>query len=173
MRKPKTVSVQRGRLYATGATKAEAKANLEKQIDWACENSTHHVEKRFGLILIVTAQVWGFTIQVIDPATVQHGWVFSGTYQYGQVDYHDALTSARNWAAQNAWDKEIEDDEEHVRLSGLGDSQAEDLRNWIGFQRAYLKLQDEYKSSNECFHEARMMPRAERAALLRRPAKLD
>jgi hypothetical protein len=149
MRKPKTVTVARGWLCATGTTKAEAKANLEKQIDWACNAATLHVEKRFDRILIVAASPTGWTVEIVEPDTMANGSTHFSSCQYGLEPFDDVVASARNWAAQNAWTQDVDNDEWFIEQAGLKDSAKSsrgDLRGWIKWQRSYNSMIAEGKT---------------------------
>jgi hypothetical protein len=160
MRKTKTIAVTRGHLVGSGKTKTEAKADLEKQIDWACKADLTHVEMRYGLIVMVVSTPHGWTQKVFDPRTVVEGREIAGTCEIGRDrDYTGVLASARLWAAQNAWTIGQIDDEEFIARAGLpengsGFNTAADLRRWIKWQRNYAALIAEGKTPNEAHHLA-------------------
>lgn len=154
MRKPKTYYATRGYLTAEGASKTEAKANLEIMIDFACRNGTPKVESRFGLILIVAATANGYTHTIVDPAEMTHGKDRHCNTTYPQGHYTDALEGARSHAAQWAWNADVADDETFVTLAGLTPNKASELRSWINFQRSYIALKAQGASDAEAHARA-------------------
>ena len=156
MRKAKTVTVSRGWLTATGATKAEAKANLEPMIDAACNAAALHIEKRFECIIVVAANATGWSVSVCHPHTMESGGKLASTCQYGPQPYEDVVESARNWAAQNSWTVDITDDERFIEQSGLkpNTGKQDELRRWIKFQRRYIDLVAEGVTPNDAHRMA-------------------
>jgi hypothetical protein len=137
MRKP--VEVRRGDLRATGATKSEANAKLEKQIDWALDTGgASIVETRFGLILVLAGTPSGFWWQVIDPSNLVHGKQIYGTCFVGQIAYSDALDQMRAAAFQRAWTVFFRDDEALELAQVLPRTRA-DLQSWCKWQREQIK----------------------------------
>lgn len=134
-RKPKTFYATRGHLTASGATNAEAKANLSAMVDWACAAAMPVIESRFGLVLVIAASPNGYCSTVFNPADAEHG--AQGCFgQSPQGDYGTALQSARMHAAQIAWAATV-DDQSHVTAAQVG-NKAGELLSWIAFQRGYL-----------------------------------
>ena len=139
MRKTTTKTVKRGWCYGEGKTVAEAKANLEKQIDWACNASALHVERRYDSIIVLAATPLGWTVQMVRPDEMANGSSHHSSSAYGMdKTFEHVLASARLWAAQNAWSKDIDNDDWFVdEQSGLKGQYASDLRGWIKWQRSY------------------------------------
>lgn len=133
----KLQSARKGSLYAEGATVREAKAALQKKIDWACENHAPRIEQRFGYLIVIAASANGYESSVFHPDAIEHGdfYGFSRT-MYGQISLNEVLQSARLDAAQRAWTLAT-CDESHVIGSGLDSWHADDLRRWIRWQRHY------------------------------------
>ena len=153
MRKPTTAI--RGDLVAIGATKREAKANLEDLISWACENHALRIEFRFGFILIIAATANGYESALIDPKTIKpdENYGYGCRTTYGQIEVHDVLQSLRNHAAQNAWTLET-DDAAHILASGLDQRHCIDLQRWIDWQRHYARLRSEGMNDNDAYNAA-------------------
>lgn len=152
MRKAKTYFATRGDLTAEGATKAEAKANLDAMINWACQYRHPLVENRFGLLIVISHSSHGWQSIVIDPASRQHGGRWESFCGQGMGDYGDVLASARMHAAQNAWTPAA-DDEQHIALAGIAAKEGE-LRRWIAFQRRYLAAKAQGRSDNDSWNIA-------------------
>lgn len=148
----KTITKTRGYLTGYGKTAKEAKASLEKQIDWACSHSSTIIESRFGLIIIVSAYPGGYETSVFDPADLEHGKQRYCSTCHGPIEYTDALLSARMHAAQNAWHSERLDDAEHVERAGLTPSKARELADWIAWQRRFIAASKAGATVNEA-HE--------------------
>lgn len=138
MRKP--IEIRRGDLRATGATKSEAQAKLDKQIDWALDTGgANMVESRFGLVLILAGTPNGFWWQIIEPTELKHGKQMFGTCFVGQIAYSDALDQMRAAAFQRAWSVFAEDEIMIEMAQVLPRSQAE-LRSWCKWQREQVAL---------------------------------
>ena len=138
MVKRKKIQVaQRGWLRAEGATKTEAKRNLEPMVDYACRASALTVERRFDCLVVVTAFAGGWQYQAIPLDMLRHGDQAGCFTHAGQgEDYVKILQSARTHAAQLSWHHGC-DDERHVCAAGLDAERSNDLRRWCRFQRAY------------------------------------
>ena len=137
-KRPKVCRVSRGLLYAEGATKAEAKAKLESMIDWALNTPQPVIEQLNGRLIVIVAEPCGYSVNVFDPAELQHGQRRDSWWTSGQGEYTDALASARLHAAQMAWSHSVSDDAVFVEASGLAE-RAGELRSWITFQRSYAE----------------------------------
>lgn len=159
MRKAKRVYVSRGSLTADGATKSEAKANLESMIDAACGMESPIVEFWHGMVVIVAPSATGYYTAVINPAeTAEHGkrrycWT---SHALGET-FESALASTRMHAAHNAWHADIVDDAAFVAKSGLG-AKASDLASWIRFQRGYIAAKQAGMNDSDAFDAARHFP---------------
>lgn len=142
MRKPKTVTLTRGWVSAEGATKAEAKANLEKQVDLACSCAALHVEKRFECLIVIAGSAAGYNVKIVHPHDMVNGSQHGSSCTYGFQPFEEVLESARNWAAQNSWSTSVIDDEYFIAQSGLKPNAGKqgDLRRWIEWQRRYNDL---------------------------------
>lgn len=154
MRKPKKYFATRGHLTAEGATKAEAKAKLEAMIDFACRNDTPKIEGRFGLIIVVAATANGWTHTIVDPADMHHGKERHCNCMYGQGEFTDALNSARNHAAQWAWNTNVADDAAFVAMAGLTEPKARELASWIAWQRRYAAAKANGATDNDAWNAA-------------------
>ncbi|WP_439398578.1 hypothetical protein ACRQ5Q_14755 [Bradyrhizobium sp. PMVTL-01] len=134
-----TKTVKRDWCHGEGKTVAEAKADLEKKVDWACSASALHVEKRFESVLVVAATPTGWTVQLVRPDEMANGSTHHSSCSYGMDKTFDhVLSAARMWAAQNAWSKDVDSDAWFVaELSGLKGQYANDLAGWIRWQRSY------------------------------------
>lgn len=150
----KKIRVERGHLYAEAATKTEAKADLEKQIDWALTQSGPTIECRFGLLLFISAAPSGWQYSIVAQNFLPHGQQYHSSCCLGHCSYVDALQAARGHAAQNAWHSEIEDDEAHITAARLLDDKSRDLRHWIKWQRSYGRLIAAGHTKNEAFELA-------------------
>lgn len=137
MRKRKEFHVSRGCLTGTGATKSEAKANMERQIDWACRHAAPQIEMWHGYMVLVAASPDGWNTYVFRPDELQHGDCRRSCTMHGQVEYTDALDSARLHAAMNGWTLECDDDAAFILRSGLTERRRDELSRWICFQRRY------------------------------------
>ena len=142
MRKPKTYYATRGHLTASGASKSEAKANLESMVDWACSPSQPVIESRYGLLLIVAASPGGYLTAVINPAEMKHGERRVSWCQHPQGDYSFALESVRHHAAQMAWDGTCtaDNDSVFVEMAGLTPDKARELARWIQSRATLARL---------------------------------
>jgi hypothetical protein len=158
MRKPKTYYATRGALTGEGKSKTEAKADLERQIDWACNHAASVAEWRFGLLLIVSASPNGWQHQIIDPTEMQHGKQVHATCLHGQIAYTDALLAARSHAAQNAWNADVADDAAFVEQASLNANKASELARWIKFQRGYIAAKAQGYNNAQAFNVANRMP---------------
>jgi hypothetical protein len=139
MRKPKIHHVNRGSLTGEGATRTLAKADLERQTDWACRNRTPHIETRFGHLIIVAAIASGIETRVLRPDEIAtHGKLYNCSCFSGQSDMDREIRSARLHAAHLAWTPETMD-VAHVEASGLDAEGKRELGRWITFQRDYTR----------------------------------
>lgn len=156
MRKAKIHYVTRGLLTGQGATKTEAKADLESWIDLACQHGAPHVESRFGLIIVVAASSVGWHHMVIDPAELTHGAVkhCSATYAKG-TEFAKVEQYARMHAAQWAWSPDV-DDAAFIAKAGLDSHGAGELGSWCAFQRAYAEFRAQGMSDSEAHQQACM-----------------
>lgn len=130
--------VRRGALFGEGATKAEARAALDRQIDWACDHRAATIECRFGLLIIVAADSAGWVHTIVDPAELEHGKQKHSSCHHGQAEIANVLDSARAHAAQWAWSPSVDDDSAFIAMAGLRPDRASQMRAWIAFQRNYL-----------------------------------
>jgi hypothetical protein len=137
MRKPKTAFVRRGNLYGEGATKREAKAAIERQLDRAAELPSPTVETRFGLVLVLVADPTGWQSTIVDPTESKHGDQRQCWSCFGPVDKEHALSGLRLHAAQRTWTPDV-DDSVHIAAAGLNDRHESEFRYWIKFQRDYI-----------------------------------
>ena len=154
MRKKRHFTATHASLCAEGATKAEASANLEKQIDWALEYRPLHVESRFGLVIVIAANVNGYESSVFDPKELAHGNLHHNRTLYGRVDNIKGLVQeTRGHAAQWMWDR-AGDDEAHIAKAGLDVEHASALRRWIKWQRAYAAAKSTGATDNEAHNQA-------------------
>lgn len=138
MRRHKTHVVTRGHLRGEGKTKAEAKADLERQIDFALSHvNGMWIETRFGCVLIAVPTLTGFETKVLFPDNMlDHGkrhW--SGCHMSGEVDLKTVVMGLRLHAAQCAWTVDY-DDSRLIADSGL--EKTGELESWIAFQRSYI-----------------------------------
>lgn len=154
MRKAKKFYATRGHLIAEGATKTEAKQKLEAMIDYACRNGTPKIESRYGLIIVVAATSNGWTHTIVDPSDMHHGKERHCNCMYGQGEYTDALISARNHAAQWAWNPSVADDAAFVANAGLTEAKASELTSWIAWQRRYAAAKAQGASDNDAWNTA-------------------
>jgi hypothetical protein len=150
MKRAKTHYAERGAFRIEGASKSEAKANLDSALDWICEQPSSLVETRFGLVLFVSATLYGYETRVIDPAELDHGKRFYSSCQYGRGTFADMVQHVRNHAAQYAWKAETSDDSAFVAMTGLNADKANDLARWIKFQRSYIEFRSAGHTPNEC-----------------------
>lgn len=158
MRKAKTFYATRGALTASGANKTEAKANLEPMIDWACNAGMPVIECRFGFLIVVASDANGWSTSVVGPDDMVHGQrKWCGTSHGQQIAYSDALISARNHAAQNAWSPDVADDAAFVEMAGLGPKSGE-LASWIAFQRRYVEAKTSGHNDGDAFKLAIGLP---------------
>jgi hypothetical protein len=149
MRKTKTVRLTRGWLTGEGKTKTEAKADLEKQIDWACSAATLHVEKRYDRIIVIAATPNGWSVMLVEPGEMMQGSRHGSSCSYGHDAFEDVLASARNWAAQIAWTLDCDNDDNFADESGLLGGKWNDLRRWMKWQRSYAALIKDGKTPAE------------------------
>ncbi len=152
-RRPKIHYASRGNAQGQGASKSEAKANLEASIDWyLAQASGAWIETRFGMVLIVTATPNGFETKLLFPSDiVVHGMRhWSGT-SYSNADLKSVVLSMRLHAAHCAWTPES-DDAEIVALSGLENTG--ELERWLKFQRAYIVAKANGLSDGDAHREA-------------------
>jgi hypothetical protein len=80
-------AVGRGTLVGRGKNKTEAKADLERQIDWASEYHSPHIERRFYYMIVVAANAAGW-LSTVFYYDMGHG---DGRYCWtmaGQEDGH-------------------------------------------------------------------------------------
>lgn len=154
MKRSKIHYAERGNISAQGASKSEAKANLESLISWYCAQPGPVIESRFGFTLVIVPIPTGWQIDVFDAAELQHGARRHSCSHIGQVSLSDALDSARSHAAQNAWPADIPDDSAFVETAGLPVGKAGDLARWIRFQRSYLKFKAAGHTPNDCHRMA-------------------
>lgn len=150
----KKIRVERGWMYAEAATKTEAKADLERQIDWALTQSGPTIECRFGWLLFISCTPNGYQYSLVSPEGIPHGQQLHSSCCLGQCSYVDALQAARGHAAQNAWHSDIQDDESFIAAARLSDDKARDLRHWIKWQRSYGRLIAAGHTKNEAFELA-------------------
>jgi hypothetical protein len=152
MRKPKMVTVERGVLTGQGATKTEAKANLEGQIDWAIAEDKLHVERRFDWLIVIARDNQGWTSKMVDM-TAPHGTEFGSSCGQGPALFGKVLMESRLHAGQNAWRHE-KNDAEHIAATGLDAQKERELASWIRFQRAYKAEKDNGATDAEAFERA-------------------
>ena len=129
--------VARGWLTGQGASKTDARADLDRQVDWACAVASPVIECWHGLIVVVAATPGGYSTAVFNPADLAHGKQRACTSIMPQGEYTDALESARSHAAQWAWRVSETDDTGFVARSGLSKCKAIELADWIQWQRRY------------------------------------
>lgn len=153
-KRTKTFYKSRGFLVGTGKTAAEAKTDLERQIDWACSHASSIIESRFGFLIAISASPTGWQYCLFNPADLDHGQQKHPTCCYGQTEYTDVLLSARSHAAQNAWTHECLNDAEFVAMAGLNADKAEELTGWINWQRNYRAAKNAGMSDDEAFNHA-------------------
>jgi hypothetical protein len=134
VRKPKIVTVVRGVLTGQGATKTEAKADLDRHIDRILEPRQYvHVESRFNCIIIVTPTPCGYESRVLTPQQIaQHSKQHTSCTLCWSDSIIDVVMGARLHAAQLAW--KAGDGEDHIQAAGLDHRRADSLRNWIVYQ---------------------------------------
>lgn len=151
----KRFEATRGNVWADGATKAEAKANLAATVDWYCSARPGPlVESRFGFILVIAATPNGIESRVIDPAGAEHGKRFDSCTLHSERHFGTVLNSARMHAAQLAWRADIADDSAFVASAGLPDEKAEELARWIQFQRRYAEFAAAGHNAADCHRMA-------------------
>lgn len=141
-RKPKTFHATRASLTAQGATRQEAKANLEKAIDWALDDHRPFIEFRFGCALFASAGPNGWQSSVTFPEDQKHGSARGATCFYGQVDRASVVAAIRQHAASATWTPDC-DDADYASKSGLDDAgQRELIRGFAWQRRAQAALAD-------------------------------
>ncbi len=136
-RKPKTVRVSRGCLSGQGATKTEARADLDKQIDAALQFHSPIIECWHGYTVFVAATPTGWTTYVFRPDELEHG-ARRIPCSHSFRKESDTVISARMHAAQCAWTLGCNDDAAFADRSGLGDK-ARELTSWMAWQRRYAE----------------------------------
>ena len=150
MRKKRNYFASHASLTGQGASKQEANADLERQIDWALEHRSPYVEVRFGQLIVIAADASGWHSALVrqdDLAT--HGFKPCWT-MCGQGEFEPILRSARLNAAQSAWSRDAMD-AEIVEQAGLDKSGQGELQSWIGFQRKYAEAKSIGKTDGEAF----------------------
>jgi hypothetical protein len=138
MRKQKTVRIERGHLTGTGSTKTEARADLEKQIDWALREQINHVEVRNSMLIMIVSEPSGFSTAVRPVADLTERANINFSSLHGQTDYLKVRQAARLHAVQMAWTPES-DDGALIGNAGLDAESEREFRRWIKFQQDYAK----------------------------------
>lgn len=119
MSKGKVFTKTRGVLTGTGASAAEATADLNRKIDFACSHAGGYVETRLGMVLVVCCDPEGYAYTVIDGEEIANPKAYrinrvsdsedaprySWTYTAAK-DYTEVLDIVRASAAQRAWNPE-------------------------------------------------------------------
>ena len=151
----KTYHVERGALTGAGATKAEAKAALERAIDIAVSHRTAAVEKRLDHVIVVSPAATGWECLTVHP----DGHVVFRLFAPHTLSRNDIVRSARLNVAQNAWNAEMSADDECQLICAAGlEGKSSELENWIAFQRAYLRSKAEGLSDAAAFDAACRFP---------------
>jgi hypothetical protein len=154
MRRPKIHRVTRGCLTGEGATKALAKADLEKQIQWVLTEYGITTEVRFGHVLILSAQPGGFQSVVLTPDDLaQHGLSKPCTCFHGMRERPSQLQGLRLHLAQSAWSLDC-DDGDHMLRAGLDSEHRRMLVDWMNWQRRYARNIASGMTPNEAHHAA-------------------
>jgi hypothetical protein len=158
-RKPKLYYVTRGLLQGEGLSKTTAKADLDRQVTWACDHTGLHVEPRFGLVIAMGASPGGWEYAIIEAADIaKHGERRRHTASLGQIAFTDALNRARHHAAQWAWNRDVVDDTAFVTMAGLLPETTRELTSWIRFQRNYIAHRAAGMNDCQAFAAANGLP---------------
>jgi hypothetical protein len=126
--------VSRGNITCDGATKQEAKANLERMIDRACSLHGPYIEARFGKVFVMSESPTGW--EAITTFTPDHGARATPSMFCMGQSFEALRQSLRVHLAQNAWTSDVDMDE-HIAAADLDTEHAGELRRWIEFQFAY------------------------------------
>jgi hypothetical protein len=136
-RQPKTFTAVRGALESRADSKKEARAYLEKMVDYACAWHSSHLETRFGYLIAIMHTPLGYESMVIDPARLaEHGRTHSASCFSGDTSLDQEIQRGRMNAAQLAWHRG-ENDEKFLAATGLDEIGQMELLRWIRFQRLY------------------------------------
>jgi hypothetical protein len=146
---------KRGSLTGQGNTKTQAKADLERQIEWAIAWNPSQIEVRHGRLIVVLATSDGYGYRIVEKDDLDKpDRVLMLTTFFGQTDFSSVMQQARAALAQMAWTHEA-DDEQHIEASGLDDQHADQVRSWMAWQRRYqasivlgLSPDDAWKSAS-------------------------
>lgn len=130
----------RGNAAGQGRTKAEAKADLEKKVDWALAQDTF-LEFRFGCVLTATPNPNGWGSAVVFPERQTHGNTVTATCFYGPEERATVIASLRRHACDSTWTPD-KDDAAHAAASGLDEPAQRDLIHGFKWQRAYRDAKD-------------------------------
>jgi hypothetical protein len=136
MRKKKVIQVQRGTLTGTGETKTLARADLDKQIDFACDHVSDHIESRYGLALVLSGGPHGYGYAILEPENLsEHGRTHWTRCLMTTRDYGEALNGLRSAACQRAWTADV-NDAEHIARAGVWTTSAAELARLFAHYRA-------------------------------------
>jgi hypothetical protein len=121
----KLACVELGSLAGYGDTKAEAKADLQKQINHLATHAAGgpRIETRNGAVLIAYAVASDFAYQVIWPEYLanpaNHGKIVHGTCMFKAKDIYEAMDMARAHVCQYFWTREVTGDESFIDFYGV------------------------------------------------------
>jgi hypothetical protein len=92
----------RGSLFAEGATKTEAKQNLEPMIDWAVAHHAPHIELRDGYTIVIAATATGWESQIISPSphNIAARKTIPCTRFYGPIERKSVIKAEREHVAK-------------------------------------------------------------------------
>jgi hypothetical protein len=147
-RKPKSYTESRGNVTGYGDTRALARADMNRLIDWTLKQTGPTIESRFGLVIAVAPVVAGWSTRVFDPAQCAHGEIMHFAIFEGPGEYADVIDRARSHAAQLAWHAAV-NDAEHSQASGCSTSRQDDIKRWAKFQRDNARYKAEGKTDGE------------------------
>lgn len=151
----KFAQVTRGHVTGTGKNKTEAKADLERQIDWMTSGyQGAFVECRHGHVIIVNTVATGFETFTIDPDKLKtQGRIWAGCHRSAE-DILRVVMSCRLDVAMRVWTADVPDDALFSFDFALDDGGRSDLLRWIKFQRGYIVAKQEGLSDAEAHRVA-------------------
>lgn len=141
MRSKRTYEINRyeGHISGRGATKADARADLQRQIDHLCTNAAHgpHIEIRRGVALILAATATGFEYRMIDAEKLasRDADNYAGLCCFTAPDFDAALDIARSAHAQRAWTPDVENDAAFIAEFRLTAARRIELARLFGHYR--------------------------------------
>lgn len=133
-RRQKYHTAHRGCLQGQGGTVKEAKADLDKQVDWACHYHPLHVETYFGRTIIIAPCAYGYSVMTIEPGGSDK--VHSFRQFVGREPIEKEIKRQRLHVAQLEWSL-YADDAQHLLEANLDNKGTMELAEWIKFQRLY------------------------------------